>query len=76
MAWFDIVGGLAGGLQQGLGQLQQAQQAKQVEARQQALLEIQQAQERRAGEAAGGRVAQYASSSLIGKNLTLFGILT
>ena len=52
MAWFDIVGGLAGGLQQGLGQLQQAQQAKQVEARQQALLEIQQAQERRAGEAA------------------------
>lgn len=52
MAWFDIVGGLAGGLQQGLGQLQQAQQAKQVEARQQQLLEIQQAQERRAGEAA------------------------
>lgn len=50
MAWFDIVGGLAGGLQQGLGQLQQAQQAKKVEARQQALLQLQQAQEERAAE--------------------------
>jgi len=52
MAWFDIVGGLAGGLQQGLGQLQQAQQAKQVEARQQELLKIQQAQDIRAEQAA------------------------
>lgn len=58
MAWFDIVGGLAGGLQQGLSQLQQAQQAKKVEARQQALLEIQQAQERRAGEAAQRQIAE------------------
>lgn len=52
MAWFDIVGGLAGGLQQGLGQLQQAQQAKQVEARQQELLKLQQAQDLRAEQAA------------------------
>lgn len=52
MAWFDIVGGLAGGLQQGLSQLQQAQQAKQVEARQQELLKIQQAQDIRAEQAA------------------------
>jgi hypothetical protein len=52
MAWFDIVGGLAGGLQQGLSQLQQAQQARQVEARQQELLKIQQAQDIRAEQAA------------------------
>ena len=51
MAWFDVVGGIAGGLNQGLGQLQQAQQAKQVEARakqvearQLELLKLQQAQ--------------------------------
>jgi len=47
MAWFDILGGVAGGLQQGLGQLQQAQQAKQVEARQLELLKLQQAQNER-----------------------------
>lgn len=52
MAWFDIVGGLAGGLQQGLSQLQQAQQAKQVETRQQELLKIQKAQDIRAGQTA------------------------
>lgn len=52
MAWFDILGGVAGGLQQGLGQLQQAQQAKQVEARQQEQLKIQQAQDIRAQQAA------------------------
>ena len=52
MAWFDILGGVAGGLNQGLGQLQQAQQAKQVEARQQQLLKLQQAQDLRAQEAA------------------------
>lgn len=52
MAWFDILGGVAGGLQQGLGQLQQAQQAKQVEARQLELLKIQQAQDIRAQQAA------------------------
>ena len=55
MAWFDVVGGIAGGLNQGLGQLQQAQQAKQVEARakqvearQLELLKLQQAQDERA----------------------------
>ena len=52
MAWFDILGGVAGGLQQGLSQLQQAQQARQVEARQQQLLKIQQAQDIRAEQAA------------------------
>jgi hypothetical protein len=48
MAWFDIVGGLAGGLQQGLGQWQKAQEAQKTEERQQALLKIQQAQNIRA----------------------------
>lgn len=47
MAWFDILGGVAGGLNQGLSQLQQAQQAKQLEERQQAQLRLQQAQEER-----------------------------
>ena len=40
MAWFDIVGGLAGGLQKGLGQLQEAQQAAKVEQRQQDLEQL------------------------------------
>jgi len=52
MAWFDILGGVTGGLQRGLGQLQQAQQAKQVEARQLELLKLQQAQDIRAQQAA------------------------
>lgn len=58
MAWFDILGGVAGGVSQGLAQLQQAQQAKQVEARQQAQLKIQQAQNRRAEETAQRQVAE------------------
>lgn len=58
MAWFDILGGVAGGLQQGLGQLQQAQQAKQVEGRQQALLKIQQEQEARAAKQQALEMAQ------------------
>lgn len=48
MAWFDIVGGLAGGLQKGLGQWQRAQEAQKTEERQNALLKVQQDQEARA----------------------------
>ncbi len=59
MAWFDILGGVAGGLQQGLGQLQQAQQAKQAEARQLELLKLQQAQDIRAAEAAKRQEEQF-----------------
>ena len=59
MAWFDVVGGIAGGLNQGLGQLQQAQQAKQVEARQLELLKIQQAQDARAEQTAARQAQEF-----------------
>ena len=64
MAWFDVVGGIAGGLNQGLGQLQQAQQAKQVEARQLELLKLQQAQDARAAETAARQEKQFQQQDL------------
>lgn len=72
MAWFDILGGVAGGLQQGLGQLQQAQQAKQVEARQQELLKLQQAQDIRAAEAAKRQEEQFQQQERDRKEASFF----
>lgn len=72
MAWFDILGGVAGGLQQGLGQLQQAQQAKQVEARQLELLKLQQAQDARAAEAAKRQEEQFQQQERDRKEASFF----
>lgn len=69
MAWFDLLGGLAGGLNQGLGQVQQQQEQLRRSTQQERELALRALQEQRAQEEAELQAAQAAYNAAEPGNL-------